>query len=557
MDVTEHKGADDALRESEARFRTMADTAPVLIWMSGLDKRCTYFNKIWLDFTGRSVAQELGDGWREGVHPDDYECCLSSYAEAFDARQEFEMEYRLRRADGAYRWILDRGAPRFLTDGSFAGYIGSCIDITERKRVKAELHARARQQAAVAELGQVALDGATLDALFERAVTLTAQTLEVAYCKVLELLPGGEKVRLRAGVGWREGLVGVAKVSTGTESQAGYTLLSSEPVVVADLRTETRFSGPPLLHEHGVVSGMSVVIRGQKGPFGVLGAHTAARRDFSRDDVNFFQAVANVLASAVDHYQKEELLRRRNQEFAALVERAPDVTARFDRDLRHLYVSPAIERITGIAPKNYIGKTNQELGMAGELFSFWRERLLAIFKTGNDDTFEFDFITPEGVLTYHSRAVPEFNDRGEVETVLVVSRDITERKQAEKERGRLLAREREARAKAEEAGRRLSFLAEASKALASSLDYETTLTNVAQLAVPHIADWCAIDLVEGKVEGKVEGGESGTLTMMALAHVDPHKVQWGRELRLRYPADLNEAHGVAKVLRTGQAEFYP
>jgi PAS domain S-box-containing protein len=128
--------AEHALRESETRFRVMADTAPVMIWMSGVDKGCTYFSKTWLDFTGRSLAAELGNGWAEGVHPDDYHRCLAQYAEAFDARRPFRMEYRLRRHDGEYRWLLDTGVPRYYSDGNFSGYIGSCIDITERRQVE-------------------------------------------------------------------------------------------------------------------------------------------------------------------------------------------------------------------------------------------------------------------------------------------------------------------------------------------------------------------------------------------------------------------------------------
>jgi PAS domain S-box-containing protein len=119
--------------ESEALFRSIANSAPVMIWMSGPDKLCTYFNKPWLDFTGRSFDAELGNGWAENVHPDDLQHCLSIYTRSFDSRAEFQMEYRLRRYDGEFRWILDRGVSRFDPDGSFAGYIGSCIDVTDAK----------------------------------------------------------------------------------------------------------------------------------------------------------------------------------------------------------------------------------------------------------------------------------------------------------------------------------------------------------------------------------------------------------------------------------------
>jgi PAS domain S-box-containing protein len=133
VDITEHEVVEQTLRESEERFRLVANTAPVMIWMSGTDGRCTYFNKPWLDFTGRPLGAELGNGWAEGILADDRDQCLTTYDEAFASRIPFEMEYRLRRHDGEYRWILDKGVPKFSPDGSFAGYIGSCLDITERK----------------------------------------------------------------------------------------------------------------------------------------------------------------------------------------------------------------------------------------------------------------------------------------------------------------------------------------------------------------------------------------------------------------------------------------
>jgi PAS domain S-box-containing protein len=110
-----------------------------MIWMSGVDKGCTYFSKTWLDFTGRSLEQEVGDGWAGRVHPNDHDSCLAQYVAAFDARRPFRMEYRLLRHDGEYCWILDIGVPRYSTDGTFMGYIGSCIDITDRRQIEDEL----------------------------------------------------------------------------------------------------------------------------------------------------------------------------------------------------------------------------------------------------------------------------------------------------------------------------------------------------------------------------------------------------------------------------------
>jgi PAS domain S-box-containing protein len=138
-DITERRRAEAAVRESEERFRLVANTAPVMIWMAGTDKLCHYFNKPWLDFTGRTFEQELGNGWTQGIHSEDVVDCLKTYTEAFDKREQFEMQYRIRRHDGEYRWIIDIGVPRLNEEGSFAGYIGSCIDVTERKRAEEAL----------------------------------------------------------------------------------------------------------------------------------------------------------------------------------------------------------------------------------------------------------------------------------------------------------------------------------------------------------------------------------------------------------------------------------
>ncbi|MGA8101274.1 MAG: PAS domain S-box protein [Candidatus Acidiferrales bacterium] len=139
IDIEDRKRAEAELRESEARFRLVADSAPVMIWMSGTDKLCSYFNKPWLDFTGRSIDRELGNGWADGVDPEDLQRCLDTYIQAFDRREAFRMEYRLRRHDGEFRWVSDIGVPRFNSDGSFAGYIGSCIDVTEQRRAEEQL----------------------------------------------------------------------------------------------------------------------------------------------------------------------------------------------------------------------------------------------------------------------------------------------------------------------------------------------------------------------------------------------------------------------------------
>jgi PAS domain S-box-containing protein len=135
----ELKLAEAVVHESEKRFRLVADTAPALIWMAGTDKLCTYFNKPWLDFTGRSVDLEIGNGWAEGIHSEDLQRCMDKYTQAFDRHEEFRMEYRLRRHDGEYRWVLDIGVPRFNQERSFVGYIGIGVDVTDHKQAETVL----------------------------------------------------------------------------------------------------------------------------------------------------------------------------------------------------------------------------------------------------------------------------------------------------------------------------------------------------------------------------------------------------------------------------------
>ncbi|MFN8527384.1 MAG: PAS domain S-box protein [Anaerolineae bacterium] len=139
-DVTEERRAEAELKESEARFRSMSDSAPVLIWMADTDARCTFVNRQWLDFTGQTLDQVLGDGWLSSIHPDDRERCVAAYRAAFEKRQPLSLEYRLHRYDGVYCWILARSIPRLLSSGALAGYIGSCMDISTRVEAEERAH---------------------------------------------------------------------------------------------------------------------------------------------------------------------------------------------------------------------------------------------------------------------------------------------------------------------------------------------------------------------------------------------------------------------------------
>ena len=186
-DISERKRAEASLRENEERFRLLADTAPVMIWVSGQDKLCTYFNKRWLNFTGRSLEQELGNGWVTGVYQEDLDRCVTIYSRSFDARRDFQMEYRLRRADGEFRWILDSGTPVYSAEG-FEGYIGSCIDITEQKltaeriRVDATLRESEERQAFLLRLSDALRPLADPTSIQRTAACLVGEHLALDRC---------------------------------------------------------------------------------------------------------------------------------------------------------------------------------------------------------------------------------------------------------------------------------------------------------------------------------------------------------------------------------------
>ncbi|QIN81335.1 GAF domain-containing protein [Rubrobacter tropicus] len=195
------------------------------------------------------------------------------------------------------------------------------------KSAEDELRERVRQQEAVARLGFTALSGKELPGLLDEAVRVVAGTLDVGFVKVLEVMPDGERLLLRAGVGWRDGYVGHATVGTNLESQAGYTLISDAPVVSENLREEVRFKGAPLLHEHGITSGVTANIRVDGRHYGVIGAHTSRRRVFDASEVRFVQDVADVLGAAM---RRDLADKRSRYALAELTERAEAAERRFE-----------------------------------------------------------------------------------------------------------------------------------------------------------------------------------------------------------------------------------
>jgi diguanylate cyclase (GGDEF)-like protein/PAS domain S-box-containing protein len=300
-------------------------------------------------------------------------------------------------------------------------------DTAERERVEQTLDQRARQQAAIADLGQRALVGVDLTVLFNDAIALVAETLDVEFCEALELMPDGSALRLRAGAGWREGMVGSAMVGTGTASLAGYTLFSDQPVIVDDLRTETRFQGPGLLRDHGIVNGVTVIIRGQEQPFGVLGAYTPRQRSFTSDDVHFLQSVANVLGTAVARKRAEQAISFQAH-LLNMVEQAVIAT-----DMRGMitYWNRFAERLYGWPAADALGRDMLAL-LSDESARREAGEMIARMRSGEHWAGEFRMRRQDGtIFPAYVIDSPIRDDQGALVGVVGVSTDMTERKRIE------------------------------------------------------------------------------------------------------------------------------
>jgi PAS domain S-box-containing protein len=397
------------------------------------------------------------------------------------------------------------------------------------------LRVRERQQATIADLGQRALSGIDLQDLMEEAAGLLASTLAVQYTEILELLPGDKQLLLRAGAGWKEGYAGLATVDAGTDSQGGYTLLTGGPVIVEDLPGETRFNGSPLLKEHGAVSGFTVIIQGRERPFGVLGVHAATRREFSLDDVDFLQSAATVLAMAIERKGMEQELQHSRDQLRAILEGVADGITVQDLAGKMVFANDAAARFVGYpsaqalidAPLAEVLDRFEFRDVQGHPFppSEFPGRKVIQGQEASDTTLRIiDKVTGEERWSIF-RARPVLDEKGRPRMAINIFRDITQRKRAEESQ---------------------RFLADATALLATSLDYETTLRRVAELAVPHVADRCAVHLVS----------DDGQLRSLELAHVDQDNLGPARQIERRYALEVDKPWGVPKVIRTGKVELY-
>lgn len=443
--ITQYQQTEAALQDREACYRTLVEKSPDAIALESQGK-LVYINPKGVKLLGAiSQNQLIGKPWSEFNSKDqrnrrDHQVIGSEHTEPLSPQNRRSnlphtltlptnfVPEQLVQLEGQ---IIDVEIARLPAIYQGQGATQLVIrELTHPEQPDRELRVRARQQAAIAKLSQRALSGLDLNTLMNEAASTIAQTLEVEYCKVLELLPNGNVFLLKAGVGWLPGLVGYALVGAHRNSQAGYTLVSQEPVVVEDLRVETRFSGPPLLFNHRVVSGMSVVIPGQEQPFGILGAHTTSQRRFSEDDIHFLQAVANVLALAIGHKQSEANLYLMQRAIAAS-NNGVIITDPNQPDNPVIYVNPAFESMTGYTKDEVIGQNCR----------FWQEpdyhqagvtKLATAIQEQRECHVILQNYRKDGSTFWNELYVsPVFDGDGYLTHFVGIQTDITKRKQAE------------------------------------------------------------------------------------------------------------------------------
>lgn len=329
-DISKRKRAEEALQLSLERFRIALENSPIVVFNQDRELRYTW---IYNPQLGKKPEEILGKTDADLMHLDDAAKLTEIKQRVLLTGKGVREEVHASKT-GEISYYDLTVEPLWNDESEIVGITAAAINITDRKRTEAQLQIRARQQAAIAHLGQRALSGLDLDQLMKEATSLIAHILNVEYCEIIELLPDGRKMLLRSAFGFPENLIGQTTVNTGIESQAGYTLLAAEPVIVNDLRSETRFTPSPLLQEYQVISGLSTIIAGVPQPFGALEAHTIREYSFTQDDIHFLQAGANILAEAIQRQKAREILQRQSEELALANRLKDEFLATISHELR-------------------------------------------------------------------------------------------------------------------------------------------------------------------------------------------------------------------------------
>ncbi len=326
------------------------------------------------------------------------------------------------------RWLLVREHPTRA-----GGVVLVCDDITEHKRRESDLAARARQQTIAAELAQIALAGASLETVFDETVKVVAEALGVEFAELLAHDPADQALVVQAGTGWREGVVG-ASLTDAASTPAGRALALCRPVMVENLAEDVRFDGPPHLFDHGIVSGVNVVVLGDEGPYGVLGVYARTPRSFTTEEAAFLRTIANVVAIAVRRCAAEVAERAIRRRFQAVAEAASDWIWQLDRDLRFRYLSDRYFKISKLSPENILGLTPQEIAEKDREGNDWSALMAAFAERRSFRDLEFRRTFRDGKVHWiRLSGRPLFDDAGDFDGFVGTGTDVTAQRAAEAE----------------------------------------------------------------------------------------------------------------------------
>ncbi|HEY9850372.1 MAG TPA: GAF domain-containing protein [Leptolyngbyaceae cyanobacterium] len=548
---TEAVKAQARLKVSEERYRLVLEGSNDAIWDWDILNNEIYWNDRLIEIIGLSAAEfgvegscvaRTWDVFSQLLHPDDRQKIKNAILEHLYQNIEFNLEVRLRHKSGEYRHCMTRGKVQRDSQGRPVRMAGIISDITIAKAAQEELHRSFDQLQIIYQITNAVSRAAKLEEIYQIALNGLQRALKADRTSVL-LFDSDGVMRFKAwyklSEQYRQALEGHSPWSSDTQN--------ARPICISDLETDSSLEpwrntilaeGIRALAFIPLKTGGFGNLPLQEKLLGKFMLYYDRPHQFTEEEIQLAQTIASNVAFAAERKLAEEALHRREQEFKALVENAPDIIARYNKQLEIIYINPAIEKATGLTAQSLIGQNMLELTTAENLTS-WQSSLQQVFATGEEQAIELSYTTPDGTMRYYqARLVPELSREGLPEYVLSVARDITDRKQAEDYQ---------------------KFLADASTILSVSLDYEITWSNLANLAVPQIADWCTIDVLDGEGNGEntFSSEVASSLQRVAFCHADPMKMallqQW-QQVYSDYPSTL---FGVTKVLQTGKSQFYP
>jgi len=416
-------GVQDPVRAGSV-YAAIGEMVPYGIWICEPDGIALYISSSFLNMAGITIEDCRCTGWMYCIPLEDPAAARADWRRCLNTGCRWDRELKIPDAGGGYRTVLSRGAPVRDENGRIVLWSGINLDITTRQQAERLTAVRAAQQAAIAALGLFALAGADPPELMDAAIRVVAEHLGIEYAKVLRYLPAEDAFVLEAAVGFDRCEVGTRRVEGGTDSQAGYTLLSREPVIVEDLSTDTRFHGPPLLRDEGITSGISVIIQVGSAPYGVLGAHTRTQRTFTRDDINFVQAAANILAQGIGRKAAEEALMKSEEKFREIAQRSFDMIYTCYHNTGITYISPAVTRILGYTPAELIGCKCRDY-ISPVSLPAWKEGQERMARGEPVEGLEVEFRRKDGSAAFVELNESPIVEHGNVVGVQVVGRDIT------------------------------------------------------------------------------------------------------------------------------------